>query len=44
MNELMIKLIHEKLDKELEKIPHKFGYEDIELELIVRVKESKGHD
>jgi len=41
MNELMIKLIHEKLDKELIKIPHKFSEQDIELELIVTVKPKK---
>jgi len=40
MNELMIKLIHEKIDKELEKIPHEFGYQDIELELIIKISEN----
>ena len=39
MNELMIKLIHEKIDKELEKIPYEYGYQDIELELIIKISE-----
>ena len=40
MNELMIKLIHEKLDKELKKIPHEYGYQDVKLELIITVCEN----
>ena len=37
MNEMIIKLIHQKLDKELEKIPHKFGEQSIKIKMIVEV-------
>ena len=32
---MIIKLIHQKLDKELEKIPHKFGEQSIKIKMIV---------
>ena len=37
MNQTMIDYIHAKIDKELEKMPHKFGEQDVEVKLIVTI-------
>jgi len=43
MNQTMIDYIHTKIDKELVKIPHKFGEQDVRIELTVNIfpKEKK---
>ena len=37
MNQTMIDYIHAKIDVELEKIPHKFGEQDVRIELTVDI-------
>tara|TARA_Y100000310_G_scaffold322776_1_gene382242 strand:- start:8 stop:178 length:171 start_codon:yes stop_codon:yes gene_type:complete len=39
MNQTMIDYIHAKIDKELEKMPHRYGEQDVEVKLIVTIHE-----